>query len=279
VNETVAASDPWGYRNHLRLSAGRHGDIGFMRRGSHRFLPIETCLIADSRINEMIALLQGQGAGLHQVELRAGVNTGDFMLQPDMTARVPTAPPAQKTYREALLGREFQISAPSFFQSNTAQAERLAELVREKLDPQPEELLLDAYAGVGVFAALFAPDVREVIGIEESPAAVADAEVNLRDLPNVRNLKGKVEDVLPELEEQPDAVILDPSRLGCHPDVIAAILKLRPRKLVYVSCDPSTLARDLRLLVDGGFELLDVTPLDMFPQTYHIECVANLRRR
>jgi 23S rRNA (uracil1939-C5)-methyltransferase len=279
VNETVAASDPWGYRNHLRLSAGRHGDIGFMRRGSHRFLPIETCLIADSRINEMIALLQGQGAGLHQVELRAGVNTGDFMLQPDMTARVPTVPPAQKTYREALLGREFQISAPSFFQSNTAQAERLAELVREKLDPQPEELLLDAYAGVGVFAALFAPDVREVIGIEESPAAVADAEVNLRDLPNVRNLKGKVEDVLPELEEQPDAVILDPSRLGCHPDVIAAILKLRPRKLVYVSCDPSTLARDLRLLVDGGFELLDVTPLDMFPQTYHIECVANLRRR
>jgi 23S rRNA (uracil1939-C5)-methyltransferase len=277
VNQTIAAADPWGYRNHLRLSAGRHGDIGFMRRGSHRFLPVNTCLIAHPQINDALALFQGKGAGLHQLELRVGVHTGDLMVQPDMTDRVPSAPPGSKVYRDSLLGREFQISAPSFFQSNTLQAERLVQLVREKLDPQPDELLLDAYAGVGTFAALFAADVREVIGIEESPAAVADAAVNLEDLANVRYLEGKVEAVLPELQEQPDAVILDPSRVGCHPDVIDAILRLRPRKLVYVSCDPSTLARDLRLLVDGGFDLLDVTPLDMFPQTYHTECVAALR--
>jgi 23S rRNA (uracil1939-C5)-methyltransferase len=277
VNETIGAENPWGYRNHLRLSAGRLGDIGFMRRGSHRFLKIDRCLIADERINDAIALFQGKGAGLHQVELRTGVNTGDFMVQPDMTEREPTAPPSAKVYRESLLGHVFQISAPSFFQSNTPQAERLAQLVREKLDPQPDELLLDAYGGVGAFAAFFAADVREVIGIEESPSAVADAAVNLAGLPNVRYIEGKVEAVLPEMTEQPDAVILDPSRLGCHPDVIAAILRLAPRKLVYVSCDPSTLARDLRLLVDGGYVLDDVTPLDMFPQTYHIESVANLR--
>jgi 23S rRNA (uracil1939-C5)-methyltransferase len=277
VSETVGAANPWGYRNHLRLSAGRQGDIGFMRRGSHRFLPIDRCLIADPRINDAIALLQGKGAGLHQVELRAGVNTGDLIVQPDMTDREPSAPPGSTVYRESLLGREFQISAPSFFQSNTPQAERLVQLVGEKLDPQPDELLVDAYAGVGTFAALFAADVRQVIGIEESPAAVADAAVNLAGLPNARFIEGKVEAVLPALQEKPDAVILDPSRVGCDPAVIEAILRLAPHKLVYVSCDPATLARDLRLLVDGGFELRDVTPLDMFPQTYHIECVANLR--
>ena len=277
VRETVPADDPWHYRNHVRLSAGRHGDIGFVRRGSHRFLPIEGCLIAHPAINDVIEKLQGKAAGLHQVEVRLGANTGDLMLVQDMREREVSMPAPSRTYTDSLLGRRFQVSAPSFFQSNTAQAEKLVEIVRERLDLQGGEMLLDAYAGVGTFAALFAPDVREVIGIEESPAAVADARVNLADLPNVRFLEGKVEDVLPGLDVRPDAVILDPSRVGCHPDVIAAIVRMAPPKLVYVSCDPATLARDLRLLVEGGYELLDVTPLDMFPQTYHIESVSTLR--
>jgi 23S rRNA (uracil1939-C5)-methyltransferase len=99
---------------------------------------------------------------------------------------------------------------------------------------------------------------------------------NGRDVPNAHFIQGKTETVLPQLDRQPDAVVLDPARVGCHPDVLQALLSQRPRRVVYVSCDPSTLARDLRILVDGGYTLHEVQPLDMFPQTYHIECVATL---
>ena len=123
-----------------------------------------------------------------------------------------------------------------------------------------------------------APLVREVIGIEEARSAVRDATYNGRDVSNARFVQGKTEAVLPsmQLDLPPDAVVLDPARVGCHPDVLQALLSLRPRRLVYVSCDPSTLARDLRILVDGGYTLHEVQPLDMFPQTYHIENVATL---
>jgi len=124
---------------------------------------------------------------------------------------------------------------------------------------------------------LLAPLVREVIGIEDARSAVRDAQHNGSDVPNARFIQGKTEAVLPTLEvEHVDGVVLDPARVGCHPDVLHALVRSRPRRIVYVSCDPSTLARDLRVLVDGGYTLEEVQPLDMFPQTYHIEAVATL---
>jgi len=148
------------------------------------------------------------------------------------------------------------------------------------VQPEPGQVVVDAYSGVGTFALLMAPLVREAIGIEEARSAVRDAIYNARDVPNARFVQGKTETILPSmqsgLDKAPDAVVLDPARAGCHPDVLQALLSLRPRRLVYVSCDPSTLARDLRILVDGGYTLHEVQPLDMFPQTYHVECVATL---
>jgi 23S rRNA (uracil1939-C5)-methyltransferase len=155
-------------------------------------------------------------------------------------------------------------------------AELLVLLVLDRLEPEPGSLVVDAYSGVGTFALLMAPLVGEVIGIEEARSATRDAVHNGQDVPNARFIQGKTEAVLPQLEQRPASVVLDPARVGCHPDVLQALLSARPHRVVYVSCDPATLARDLRILVDGGYTLHEVQPLDMFPQTYHIENVATL---
>jgi 23S rRNA (uracil1939-C5)-methyltransferase len=282
VSATVGCEEPWGYRNHVRFTAKARGEIGFVRRGTHRFLRIDRCLIADPWINDQIPLIQGKSGGLHQVAFRRGVRTGEVLIQPDLSERDIPLPSNQKEYHEELLGHRFRISAGSFFQTNTAQAERLIELVRERLALQPHETLADAYAGVGTFAVILAEHVSRVIAIEESVAAVKDAEVNCAAASNITYHTGKVEDVLPGIEDHIDALVLDPPRLGVHPRAIDAVLQHAPSRIAYVSCDPSTLARDLRVLtagIAGGarYELLDVTPVDMFPQTYHIECVASLR--
>ena len=152
----------------------------------------------------------------------------------------------------------------------------MVEHIQKHLDLQGSEVLIDAYAGVGTFAGLLSRYVRKVFAVEESKAAINDAKANLASLNNIEFHQRRVEDALEQLEVPSSIVLLDPPRAGCHPRVLETLTRTKPERVVYVSCDPKTLARDLRHLVTGGFEIAHVQPIDLFPQTHHIECIVIL---
>ena len=279
VGPIMPSPQQYGYRNHARFTVGRAGgDLGFVNRETRRFVRIDRCMLMHEGINALLAELQDRCGETTQLAIRAGRETGDFLVQPPLKNPAITIATGQKRYRESVAGRQFLVASPSFFQVNTEQAACLIDTVRVALNLQGAETLLDAYTGVGAFAILLAPHAKKVYAVEESAAAVADARENAAGLDNVEFLLGKTEEVLADLPEPPDAVILDPPRAGCQPAALQGIIKLEPPRLVYVSCDPETLSRDLKILCNGGYDLEQIRPLDMFPQTHHVECVAALTR-
>ncbi len=276
LRATLPSVEPWNYRNHARFTVDRDGHLGFIHRERHNFIAIDHCHIMHPWINQTLADMQGRCQKRTQISVRYGVNTESFLIQPKMPEL--DIPSGQKWYEEELKGRRFRISSPSFFQVNTSQAERMIDVIEDRLGLKSDEVIVDAFAGVGTFAAVLASKAGKVIAIEEAPAAIDDARVNIEGLGNVELITGKTELVLPALDIAVDAVILDPPRAGCQHSGLDALLKLAPRKVVYVSCDPESLARDLRVLCDGGYRLAEVQPVDMFSHTYHVECIATLVR-
>jgi len=294
VKRPIPSASPWHYRNHVQLSVSGDGQLGFVATDGRRVEAIEVCYLLHPFLEELFAALELELPELARLSLRAGINTGHQMmifethddLPPALESDLPVScvlllsdgTPVNligsNYITEVVAGRRFRISASSFFQVNTAAAEELVRVVGEYLAPAGDETLLDAYCGVGTFALNLADKVGQVIGVEEDAGAVADACLNAAELANVELIEGSVEAFLPQLDRAIDLAVLDPPRQGCKPEVLTALIKLAPRRIVYVSCDPAILARDARRLADGGYQLLEVQPVDMFPQTYHIESVA-----
>lgn len=180
---------------------------------------------------------------------------------------------------EEFAGLTFQIQPATFFQVNTAQAEKLLTHIQDELALTGEETLVDAYCGVGTFTLPLAKQVKHCIGLESFTESVVQAQSNaaLNGIENVWFRIGDVATLLPALDSVPDIVLLDPPRKGCDPAVLEGLIALKPARVVYVSCNPATLARDLRVLCEtGGYRVTRVQPADFFPQTSHIECAAFL---
>lgn len=176
---------------------------------------------------------------------------------------------------------QFAISARSFYQVNPVQTEVLYGRTLEYAALTGKETVIDAYCGIGTISLFLAQHADQVYGVEIVPEAIEDARANakLNGMNNVKFEVGASEDVIPAWKEQgitPDVIVVDPPRKGCDPRLLETILLMQPERVVYVSCNPSTLARDLRVLEDGGYRAVEVTPVDMFPHTVHVECVTRM---
>ncbi|MBK9924966.1 MAG: class I SAM-dependent RNA methyltransferase [Anaerolineales bacterium] len=296
VHPMVACPNPWNYRNHVQFSLDQDGKLGFVGAGL-TVIPITECHLPDPAINEFWPQLEFEPeTNIERVSVRAGVDD-DLMLV--LESDTPETPELEieagisitHVYEDHtvviagsdhiimhVLGRDFKVSAASFFQVNTAMAEKMVKHLLACLPVSPSATLLDVYCGVGLFSAFLAPKCGRVIGIESSESSCEDFAVNLDEFDNVELYEGDAEDVIPHLEADPTIVVVDPPRAGLDKAVIDGLLKLSPSLIAYVSCDPSTLARDAARLINGGYRLKEVTPFDLFPQTYHIESISIFER-
>ena len=298
VKPMVACPNPWNYRNHLQFHLTADGRLGYFRSAdqinlSEKILPITECHLPEALINSLWPQLEFEpDTNIEHASIRAG-NDDDLLLV--LESDTPEPPELEieagisvtHVYEEnavviagidhvviRVLDRDFKVSAASFFQVNTVMAEKMVNHLLTNLPTNQSAALLDVYCGVGLFSAFFAPGCEHVIGIESSESACEDFVLNLDEFDNVDLYQGMAEDVIPQLKANPDVILVDPPRAGLDKRVIDGILKLNPQMIAYVSCDPSTLARDAARLIYGGYRLKDVTPFDLFPQTFHIESIS-----
>jgi tRNA/tmRNA/rRNA uracil-C5-methylase (TrmA/RlmC/RlmD family) len=262
IDPVIPCPRPFGYRNRIMIRSQwdkfKQGlNIGYLRADNRLVVDIDECKIAEPVLNEQIQ-------------------------------HVRQHPPPKGGLKVVLriAPEGWELPRDSFFQNNFFLLPKLVEVVRDRIKDSGSRFLIDGYCGVGFFSIELAGLVERFIGVEVDAAAIRAARVNAsrRNLANGEFLAGRTEDLLPELLQRFDAsattLILDPPRTGCPPEMLEVIRRFPPAQILYVSCHPATLARDLNVLCAADvFELRKIVPLDMFPQTQHVECVADVRRR
>lgn len=302
--QVLGMEDPWRYRIRGEFEAVSTADgwrFGFHRMRSHSVLPVDSCLIHDQRIEQALpafALAANELAltGLQNLLLTVEPTGPGLLWRLRFHGREPRWPREQFAHRVAeflpnmvllddamtleFWDLKFRAGSDTFVQTNYRQMLVLYRTALDMVDPKAEDRVLDLYAGLGTIAAAVAKKGARVTAIEENPHAVKLGRLNARiNEVAIEYVPGKVETALRQIRlGRYVSGILDPPRAGCEPAALAELIRLGLDRLVYVSCEPSTHARDIAALVRGGYRVRRAAIVDMFPQTYHIESVALLER-
>jgi 23S rRNA (uracil1939-C5)-methyltransferase len=308
VKPTIGMSFPWRYRNKARLHRDSSGKLGYYQEKSNILVDFSDCLLLSERMNRWVRLTQellsDAFPGIHTITLRENTEREGLLLlegqlshvsallqSPELATLsreglrsvwradlkdVPQLLWGEEDFTHTILGITFKVSPGSFLQVNSLQTDILYSQVLKLANLTGNEIVWDLYSGIGTLTQVLASKAKRVTGIEENPYAVEDAiksAINNKLMDQIEFLKGKVESQMLKLTETPDVVVLDPPRTGMHPNVGHRLLELKPQRIIYVSCDPGTLARDLALLTGGGYSIECVQPVDMFPWTRHVESI------
>ncbi|WP_249346103.1 class I SAM-dependent RNA methyltransferase [Microbispora sp. H11081] len=299
VEEVPGSEDGLGWRTRVRFAVDRDGTAGLRRHRSHEIEHITECLIAHPGVEavgaerlawpgaasvEVVAASGGERAVIVEPEprRRAVVPDVDAAVLLDEGRRGTRALRGRASLTERVGERDFRVTASGFWQVHPGAAATLLDAVLGLGRPQQGEWALDLYCGAGLFAAVLAEAVGPegaVLGIESEPQAAQDARFNLRDLPQAQIERGRVEEALDRLRiERADLVVADPPRSGLGRSVVDRVAELEASRVVYVSCDPATLARDVSWFAGHGYRLEELRAFDQYPMTHHVECVALLVR-
>lgn len=293
VKSTLAHPSPWAYAAEIEFSPTKESKPGFWSSTINQVIPIETCLIIHERLLALIQDFDLILPGLWKLRLRVG--KGDTLMAIiDIAGNDPPTLEADFPISVAMLlsngtaanligdnyllqtikGRDFRITAGCHFHVSPLMSEKIVDTIIGFLDLEGTENLLELYSGTGILTSFLAPEVATVTAVEINPDANSDAAHNLENLNNVSLYEGLVEEITPLLDIETDVLILDPPSEGLPPTVIDEIARRRPTKMIYSSSDVATFARDARRLIRAGFDLVEVQPIDVYPQTFQVQTIS-----